>query len=409
MGARKNSIKQLVQRSDQELKRLRYSEKSISTAHKIWKKFENFSHEKEVECYDHEIARIFLKEKYNYPDEATVRHKTKVNEAAAAIRRLGDMDLYGRFLGRFKKADIPVPLGFVESYDDYIEYCVKRNNKPTTIKRNKILLKSFFEFLITTGVNEPNEITSRVLSEYMASLLRFSKQSAQRELGVIKAYLKSTYFSGLITKDLSDSMPKLKFARSEKAVMVWTKEDISKLMNAVDRGNPYGKRDYAILLLVTQLGIRDSDIKNLKLTDIFWEKNHIEFTQLKTAQTVTLPLLPEIGWAIIDYLKSGRPITDSPYIFVIHKAPYSQIQKIGNIVARYQREAGIEIESDKQHGIHSLRHTLASRLLEQHVPLDLISGILGHVDVNSAKVYLHTDIEGLRQCALSLNAEVAYD
>jgi len=151
------------------------------------------------------------------------------------------------------------------------------------------------------------------------------------------------------------------------------------------------------------------NIKNLKLTDLYWDKNIIEFTQLKTTQKITLPLLPEIGWAIIDYLKSGRPTTDCPYVFVIHKAPYSQVQKVGNIVARYQRESGIKVKSGNQHGIHSLRHTLASRLLEQHVDLELISGILGHVDVNSAKVYLHTDIDGLRQCALSLEKEVDYE
>lgn len=405
----KNSIQHLINQSDQELRRLRYSDKSISTCHKIWNKFKIYSLEQDLEYYDHEVARVFLKEKYNYPDLSVDKHKPWVNEAASAIRRLGDMDLHGRFLGRFKKSVVPVPAGFIESYDAYIEYCIKRNNKPSTVKRNKILIKSFFEFLISTGVDEPLEITSRALSEYMTTLLRFSKKTVQRELGAIKAYLKSTYFSGLITQDFSDSMPKLKFARIEKPVMVWTEEDVANLLNAVDRGNPYGKRDYAILLLVTQLGIRDSDIKNLKLTDICWAKNLIEFTQLKTTQKITLPLLPEIGWAIIDYLKSGRPTTDSPYVFVIQKAPYSQVQKVGNIVARYQRQSGVKVESGNQHGIHSLRHTLASRLLEQHVALELISGILGHIDVNSAKAYLHTDIDGLRQCALSLDSEVDYE
>ena len=409
MNQSKNTIQYLIHQSDQELRKLRYSARSISSCYKIWNEFKNYSQEQELEYYDHEIARVFLKEKYNYPDLTVAKHKPRVNEAANAIRRLGDMDLHGRFLGRFKKSVIPIPTGFQESYNAYIEYCIKRNNKPSTIKRNKILIKSFFEFLISTGVNEPLEITSRTLSDYTTTLLRFSKKSVQRELGVIKGYLKSTYFSGLITQDFSDSMPKLKFAQTEKPVMVWTEEEVFNLLNAVDRGNPYGKRDYAILLLVTQLGIRDSDIKNLKLTDLYWDKNIIEFTQLKTTQKITLPLLPEIGWAIIDYLKSGRPTTDCPYVFVIHKAPNSQVQKVGNIVARYQRESGIKVKSGNQHGIHSLRHTLASRLLEQHVDLELISGILGHVDVNSAKVYLHTDIDGLRQCALSLEKEVDYE
>ena len=409
MDSELRTLKQLIIDSKNEMHRLKYSRRSISTCQNAWKEFEDYSFQNGSLLFSQELAIRFLKEKYNYPDSTAMRHTTSTNAVASAIRRLGDISLHGRFLGRFKKQEEPLPDGFKQSLDAYIDYCLKRNNKISTIKRNKLVLRGFLEFLSNAGVMNTFEINPRNISDYSASLLGYSKKSAQRELGCLKGFFRAAYFNGFHEKDLSEWVPQLRFAKQDKIATVWSKDDISKILAAVDRGNPHGKRDYAILLLVTQLGLRDSDVRNLKLENIKWETCTIEFTQVKTEQTNTLPLLPDLGWAIIDYLKSGRPTTDATYVFVTHKAPYGQIQKVGNIVARYQREAGIKIDSDRQHGIHSLRHTLASRLLEQYVPLELISGILGHINVNSAKVYLHTDIDGLRKCALDLDKGCSYE
>lgn len=184
--------------------------------------------------------------------------------------------------------------------------------------------------------------------------------------------------------------------------MVWNEDNIEKLLGQIDRDSPIGKRDYALLLIVIHLGVRDGDVRELKFENINWQSNRIEFIQSKTSQFQSLPLLPEIGNAIIDYLKNGRPASESPNIFIKHTAPYDGIKKAGNIVTKYLRRADIPIEGDRQHGIHSLRHSLANRLLFQGVPLDIISGILGHITVNSAKEYMHLDINNLRRCALEV-------
>jgi integrase/recombinase XerD len=396
------TMTQLMIESENEMQRLKYSNKSILICKKVWKEFEEYSLQNQSLHFNQELAVRYLKEKYNYPDSSVSRHKTPVNAVASSIRRLGDFSLHGRFLGRFKKQEVPIPLGFKNGFDVYIDYCIKRNNKPSTIKRNKELLRGFLEFLEVNGVETTSEINARHLSDYSASLLGYSKQSIRLIFGCLKGFFKALHFSGLHNQNLSESVPKLKFTEQARIATVWSQDDVSKILTAVDRGNPYGKRDYAILFLITHLGLRDSDVRNLKIENIKWDTNLIEITQVKTSQALTLPLLPELGWAIIDYLKDGRPITNVPYVFVNHKAPYGPLANVRNILARYQRESGIKIDKNKQHGVHTLRHTLASRLLEQHVPLELISGILGHVDVNAAKVYLHTDIEGLRQCALDL-------
>ena len=159
-----------------------------------------------------------------------------------------------------------------------------------------------------------------------------------------------------------------------------------------------------MILLVARLGLRTMDIKHLKLDNLKWQDNRIELIQSKTSKPLTLPLLPDIGWAIIDYLKNGRPKVESPYVFLRHLAPlepFSDEDHLHQIVVKYMRLAKIPICPQKKRGMHSLRHTLVSRLLEENTPLSVISDILGHVSSDSTAVYLKVNIDMLRECALN--------
>ena len=184
---------------------------------------------------------------------------------------------------------------------------------------------------------------------------------------------------------------------------MWTKDELKKLISAIDRGNPKGKRDYAIILLACCLGMRCMDIKHLKIEHFHWKEKKLIFTQSKTQTPLSLPLTPEVGWAIIDYLKYGRPKIDSPYLFVRHIAPFvpfSEDDHLTQLIKRYMELAHLPTLK-KRRGMHSLRHTMASMLLEKDTSLSTISDILGHVDTDSTAVYLKVDIEKLRGCALS--------
>jgi integrase len=183
---------------------------------------------------------------------------------------------------------------------------------------------------------------------------------------------------------------------------VYTEDEILRLLKAVDCANPIGKRDYAILLLAVKLGIRRGDLRNLKLENLKWETNRIELIQEKTGQVLNLPILEEIGAALIDYLKNGRPKVLSEYIFLKHVPTYEKLSPVGlnNIVNKYFRQAGIIIPKGKKHGLHALRHSLASHLLENQTPIVVISEILGHLNSHTTSVYLKIDLDQLRTCAL---------
>ena len=146
------------------------------------------------------------------------------------------------------------------------------------------------------------------------------------------------------------------------------------------------------------------DIKNLKFSNFKWEQNELNIIQSKTRTLLTLPLTSEVGWAIIDYIKHGRPQVDSAYIFIRHLAPFlpfSEHDHLHQLIKRYMQIAHIPTLKKKR-GMHSLRHTAASFMLENDTPLSVISDVLGHSDADSTAVYLKVNIQKLKECSLDI-------
>ena len=144
--------------------------------------------------------------------------------------------------------------------------------------------------------------------------------------------------------------------------------------------------------------------ENLKFENILWEDNAIRLIQHKTNKELELPLLPEIGNAIIEYLRYGRPKSQSSYIFLLARSPYTHINQpiISQIAKKYFLKANLNIKN-KHHGAHALRHSLATLLLEEQVKLPVISEVLGHENTESTSYYLRIDIQSLKKCSLDVS------
>jgi integrase len=188
---------------------------------------------------------------------------------------------------------------------------------------------------------------------------------------------------------------------------VWDPADVTKIIEAIDRGNPSGKRDYAIVLLICRLGLRSVDVKRLRFADLDWPANQISVVQAKTGRRVDLPLLKDVGWGIIDYIRSGRPVSDCPEVFIRHTAPiapFSDQDHLHQILVKHARVAHVPVGEKRRYGMHSLRHTLATRLMEDGTPVEQIADILGHQSVQSTGVYLKSSLGLLAKCALDPDA-----
>ena len=191
--------------------------------------------------------------------------------------------------------------------------------------------------------------------------------------------------------------------RNSRLPSTYTAQEVRDTLSAIDMGNPCGIRDYAIILLLARLGLRSSDVANLRFSNIDWENDMICLTQVKTGNPLKLPLLSDVGEAIINYLKNARPKSDSDHVFIRIKPPYTEFNPgaVGALVHERLVKAGIRLEGRKS-GSHALRHSLAKRLLEHEIPLPVISEILGHASTETTMTYLRIDINELKRCALEV-------
>ena len=179
---------------------------------------------------------------------------------------------------------------------------------------------------------------------------------------------------------------------------------MKKLLAAVDRNSPIGKRDYAMMVLACVMGLRISDIKALRFSNFDWNNKVLAIVQHKTKKSLTLPLPDQVGWAVIDYIKNGRPDYDgSDYVFLKHMPPFNSFSDSDHLQQRiiyHMQKAGIRRDKDRHSGFHSLRQSAASIMLEMETPLPVITTVLGHSDMDITAVYLKTDIQKLAECVL---------
>jgi site-specific recombinase XerD len=275
--------------------------------------------------------------------------------------------------------------------------------KSGTVAKYKTYLYKFYSFL-----NKENLF--RIEQINVSNTLRFFKEfdplqlsAKSNALQVVKYYLKYLHKKHLLDIDHSKNLPQCTYKQQPRLPSTFSEKEIKTLLSSIDQGDAKGKRDYAMILLATKLGLRASDIVALKFENILWEQSLIKLSQQKIGKSLSLPLLPEIGNAIINYLKHGRPISEESYLFLQAYAPYRRINPhiLTGIVNSNIKKAKIDC-TNRKHGPHALRHSFAGNLLKGETPMPIISEALGHSHTESTMYYLRIDITTLRQCVLDV-------
>jgi len=300
-----------------------------------------------------------------------------------------------------------VPGQFVEIFKSYQKLQNDLQRTQGTVQSKSIKVKNFLVYLKSRRIGNLDKLSITHIYDYCNSLKDYSSSTKSGILFTLRDFLKFLYNENLIAKEVADVFPVILSNKFEVIPSFYTKTEVDKLLGCVCRQIKIGKRDYAILILAIQLGIRAGDIRQLKLENIKWDINQIEYTQQKTKNPICLPLLENIKYALLDYLKNARPQSRYTNIFVRHRAPFtpfSDHNPFYEIINKYIIKAGI-VTAGKKHGLHSMRHSLASNLLGGNTPIHVITGILGHKNSNSTNLYLRIDINSLRSVALEVPDE----
>lgn len=275
-----------------------------------------------------------------------------------------------------------------------------------TVRNSRAFWKRFLTFIKTKKIKCICNLKHENVIEFILTLSSLAVKTINWYVSYLKLFLKYLYLHKLHNIDLTLSIPKMrKYSNKNIPHTTWNEEEINKILNAIDLNTSIGKRDYAILMLISHLGLRISDIRELRFNNIDWQRNTISLIQHKTKKLVVLPLFDDVGVSLINYIKYARPNVNSPYIFLTTTKPFRPFCCDNNFNTNFKKYlslANIDISNKKLVGVHSLRHSLSNILLQNNIPLSTISPILSHSNIESTSIYLKIDIENLRQCCLTL-------
>jgi site-specific recombinase XerD len=215
--------------------------------------------------------------------------------------------------------------------------------------------------------------------------------------------LKEQHSQGVLARPLHLQIDTPRVYRGERLPKALPWAQVQALIQSIDRSDPFGRRDFTILYLAAAYGLRSSELVRLTLDDIDWRGRKLRVIQTKTRQTNQLPLSDEAANVLIDYLRKARPKSSQRHLFMRMRAPLIPLKaaSVSDLLNHRIRCSGLDLAP---FGTHVLRHSLATRLMQQGATIKAIGDTLGHRDIESTSIYLRLNVDDLREVALELPA-----
>lgn len=301
------------------------------------------------------------------------------------------------------------PKGFRECTEKFFSDLVSSGLSRGYYCNTQSTIHNLIMYLDDHGINNPNEIKVSDNDGFIRTINGLCSKSLSSRLCYLRRYYRFLYLHGYIQTPLAERLPQACLQGRTTFPTVWTESEISKIKASADRVSPEGKRSYAMIMLAADLGLRIGDIRSLKFSEVDWEKKQITIVQNKTGQALCLPITDSVGWALIDYLKNGRPVTDSKFIFVKHRSPYDEFPvntTLNGLLSKVLVKADIPPEKKSNVGWHTFRRSFATNLLQHQVPMNTITEILGHTNPEIAgRHYVQISVETLKACVLEVEVK----
>lgn len=294
-----------------------------------------------------------------------------------------------------RKTSVPIklPFGLDVLCNAYIEHCQRKGLSRRTLDDYEKMCRWFLRGLMDNGIAQAEDIDASAVSGALLCL------TSAEYIPDIQRFLRFLFQERYLDHDYSYIIPN--FKRPKPLPSVYSMEEIRQIEAAVDRSTPRGKRDYAIVLMTTRLGIRAGDIVKMLLEQLDFQNSRVMIIQNKTKVPLSLPMVPELQSALLDYIENGRNGSSDPHVFLSLHPPYSGLTNAtpGQTVRRVICEAGIE-PGNRRSGSHAMRSSLASSMVNDNVSYEAVRRTLGHTNPNAIKSYVRVDAEHLRPYSL---------
>ena len=312
-----------------------------------------------------------------------------------------------RFLDETRGLPPPLPMSKTRSDNELERFAVYlkdvRGLVDTTIRSHIGYLARFLDSIgFETNEQALPDLSLKQVEEFLGTCSKdLNRYSLQHVVGYLRAFLRFEYSRGVLQTPLHEMIDTPRVYRLEKLPrsLPWTV--VNELLLSIDRTDTHGIRNYAMLFLVANYGLRSCEVVSLTLDDINWRAATIFIPQGKTDNQLVLPLTDAVADALIDYLKNGRPSLSCREIFLRIRAPHGRLKPTA-VAEAFQRQVRLSGMDIPYHGPHCLRHSYAVHLLRQGTSVKVIGDILGHYNAESTCVYLRLAIDDLRSVALEV-------
>ncbi len=293
------------------------------------------------------------------------------------------------------------PLDRTELKQEYETYlCRQRGLSERTIFHSWRIADRFLEFRFGGEAGDLSRITSADIVGFLQRVTTRTPPLRDKTLSShLRNFFRYLFKAGKTTANLALGIPSVAQRYGARLPRHLTTEQVDILVRAVRTDTTRGRRDYAMMLLLARLGLRAPEVIAMQLDDIDWRSGEI-IVRGKGNRHDRVPLPPDVGEALADYIKSGRK-TLSRALFVTARPPHRQF-KDGQILNRILRDAFVKtgLKPPAPYvGSHILRHSLATNLVQRGASLEEIGDMLRHRSRSSTMIYARLDIDGLRSIA----------
>jgi integrase/recombinase XerD len=328
-------------------------------------------------------------------------------QAAARVVRNPIQQLLRLVLPHYDDGRTGLPDPFADAVPGFFGFLRReRGLRGTTLVQYRHYLGQLEEYLHRVGRPLSSDLSLTTVSAFITERgTGIDKRSVQSLCSILKVFFRYLSRVGFMARDLAkaiESPRRYSFSNLPRSIS-W--REAQEMLEKVDRRSTVGKRDYAVLLLLVNYGLRAREVAALILDDIDWKRDRIHIRGRKAGHSTIYPLVPTVGEALLVYLQQGRPKTNHRALFINARAPYAPLSGVAvSLRAKWHiRKAGIEVHRP---GSHTLRHTCVQRLVDSGLSFKTIGDFVGHRTPDATRIYAKVNIEALREVALGNGEEV---
>lgn len=409
-------LKELIYLREEDFMNNNYSWSFTNDMKCVWKEFIKYCNNHSIDYFDYNLCNSFIKDIYNlqslsHKKSNLSRKQVNVINAMNALINFDDFDK--KYIKKTKLVPKDIFKNEIEKYLSFEKNI--RNNSVSTINDKRKSTIIFTNYLYDNNIFSLDKITKEIIIKYTDSFIDDIYSKKRFIYSTLKCFLNYLYIENILNTNYSFWIPTIQ-KNNISVSTVFEKEDVLNILKYLKEHrnieNIVSYRNYAMILLAAKTGIRKIDIINLKYENIDWNSNTINLIQQKTKKPLYIPLPIDVGEAIIDYINNERPMkikNTNDYIFIRKSSPLTKLSNDYSAfptITKAIKELNIDINKYPKKGLHSFRFTLATEMLNNEVPLNIISSSLGHSNINSTKTYLKINTKNLMKCFIEVNHEL---